>query len=86
MGTIHWVFWLVSAGFGLRLVGRGLRLLGARSGGAFGVWAVIFLLVSFQMATTVRPLLGKSDNLLSAEKKSFLTHWSEEINAPAPKK
>ncbi len=86
MGTIHWVFWFVSVGFGLRLVGRGLRLLGARSGGAFGVWAIIFLLVTLQMATTVRPLLGQSEVLLSAEKKSFLTHWGDTINPPDAKR
>ena len=86
IGSLHWIFWLVSAGFGLRLVSRGLRVLGARSGGAFGVWAIIFLLVCFQMATTVRPLLGPSPTLLTAEKKSFLTHWNETLTeSPARK-
>ncbi len=77
IGTLHWLFWLVAAGFGLRFVGRGLRQLGANSTGAFGVWAILFLLVCFQMATSVRPLLADSDALLPSEKKSFLTHWNE---------
>ncbi len=84
IGALHWIFWLVAAGFGLRLVGRGLRLLGANASGGFGVWAILFLLVCFQMATSVRPLLADSEQLLPAEKKSFLAHWGDVMGEKTP--
>lgn len=81
IGTLHWLFWIVAAGFGLRLVGRGLRLLGGGSAGAFGVWSLLFLFVCFQMATSLRPLLSDAAFGLPAEKKSFLSHWGDVLSA-----
>jgi hypothetical protein len=82
IGMLHWTFWLVSAGFGLRFVAHGVRLLGGTSSGAVGVWAVLFLLVCFQMGTSIRPLLADSDSFFPGEKKSFFSHWSEVLGAP----
>ena len=45
------------------------------------VWTVIYLLVALQMTTALRPLLGKADTFLPPEKKFFLAHWSDVIDA-----
>ncbi|MEZ5305226.1 MAG: hypothetical protein R3F11_31975 [Verrucomicrobiales bacterium] len=39
----------------------------------------LFALVTIQMTTTLRPILGKSDRFLTTEKKFFLVHWGEQI-------
>jgi hypothetical protein len=39
------------------------------------VWAVIFLLVCLQLTAALRPIIGKSDTPLPAEKKFFIKHW-----------
>jgi hypothetical protein len=44
---------------------------------------VIVTLVSLQMMTTLRPILGRSERLLPAEKKFFLNHWLELFSEPA---
>ncbi len=89
VGFLHWLLWLISVSFGLRLGRTCLHALGATSPGTFIVWSGIFLLVTFQMATALRPWLGKSDVLFAKEKISFLGHWgdalSEKPTKPSPR-
>ena len=40
-------------------------------------------LVSLQMMTTLRPIVGHSERLLPVEKKFFMNHWLELFVAPA---
>ncbi len=77
MGFLHLLFWLVAMGFGLGFLGKALGHFGLRSGTAVGIWSFLFVLVSLQMMTTLRPLLGSDTRLLAQEKKFFLTQWSE---------
>lgn len=86
MGFLHLAFWIVAAGFGLRLLTKAFQTLGARTLGAFAVWSAIFLLVSMQMMTSLRPIVGTSDRLLTGEKKFFLQHWAETIDTPSSTK
>ncbi len=81
MGALHVVFWLVATCFGARFLYRGMARLGARSKGAFSFWMVVFVLVVLQMTTALRPLVGKADTFLPTEKKFFLQHWGESIEA-----
>jgi hypothetical protein len=37
----------------------------------------VYLLVTLQMTTSLRPILGKSEVLLNQEKKCFVQHWFE---------
>src|SRR5438270_772580 len=46
------------------------------------IWSVIFILVCFQMTTTLRPIIAPSKTFLPTEKKFFLAHWFETVNAP----
>lgn len=87
VGFLHWCLWLLSATFGLRLGRSCLHALGARYPGSFIVWSIIFLLVTFQMATALRPWLGNSPAGFASEKMSFLSHWSKVISdSPAQPK
>lgn len=71
MGTLHLVFWLVGLAFGLRF------LLAEES--HLKTWTVIFVLVCLQMTTTLRPIVGRSERFLPAEKKFFVAHWWESL-------
>jgi len=75
-GFLNLVFWSIGIFFGARLL---YRSVGARGNQVF-LWFTIFLLVSLQLTATLRPLIGESDDLLSQEKKFFLTYWLEALN------
>jgi hypothetical protein len=49
------------------------------------VWIIIFLLTSLQMMTALRPIIGKSDTFLPAEKKFFISHWYDCLGANVQK-
>ena len=42
---------------------------------------IIFVLVVVQMTTALRPIVGKADTFLPKDKKFFLTHWSDSLQA-----
>jgi hypothetical protein len=35
------------------------------------------------MTTALRPLVGKADSFFPKQKKFFLSHWGDSLNAPA---
>ena len=80
MGALHLLFWMIGIRFGLRLIDAMRRFLGATSRGHLKIWSVIFILVCFQMTTTLRPIIAPSKTFLPAERKFFLTNWFETIN------
>jgi hypothetical protein len=45
---------------------------------------VMLILVSLQMSTALRPLLGKSDSPFPKDKKFFITHWAEHVFNSVP--
>lgn len=76
------ISWMVAVGFALRffanldLSGKKEKLSGLKW------WLFIYITVSLQMATTLRPLLGKPEiGWITPEKKFFLTHFRESISA-----
>jgi hypothetical protein len=79
MGFLALGFWLVAIGFGLRLILRGARLGGMSGARLMAVWSVIFLAVTLQMSTSLRPILGTSDRLLPGERRFFLEHWARSL-------
>jgi len=89
MSVLALAFWLVAIGFGLRLILRGARLRGARlrgatSTGLLATWALIFLTVTLQMSTTLRPILGTAGRLLPGERRFFLEHWARSLGDSRP--
>jgi hypothetical protein len=71
---IHVMLWLISLLFGWRFLGRALRESGA--GGGMFLWLILFGLVSFQVATFVRPVLWRDPGqpLFESGKMFFLEH------------
>jgi hypothetical protein len=80
MGFFHLFFWIIGILFGVKILeldtDKGIR----RKSGYLAVWAFIFILVTLQMTTTLRPLLGTADTLLPTEKKFFLEHWGDDFS------
>jgi hypothetical protein len=85
MGALHLAFWAVATYFGWRFLRNGFAHISAQSNGALYVWIFIFVLVCVQMTTALRPIIGTSDRFLPTEKKFFLAHWIDVMNAPSPR-
>ena len=77
MAALHLIFWAIGIGFGLRLVEAMGQLLSASTRKHLKLWSLIFVTVCLQMATTLRPIVGRSEHFLPTEKKFFLAHWLE---------
>ncbi|MEO8205872.1 MAG: hypothetical protein ABI615_06795 [Chthoniobacterales bacterium] len=82
MGFLHFVIWIISLLIGFRILNYLGAALAIPSKGKLYAWAFIFLLVTLQMSTALRPILGESDKVLTHEKKFFLVHWSDVLAAP----
>jgi hypothetical protein len=80
MGALHLLLWLVAVGFGGKFLIAGFVHSSARSTGGVTFWVLLFLLVTVQMTTTLRPLVGKADTFFPVEKKFFLKHWGDSMN------
>jgi hypothetical protein len=85
MGTLHLLFWLVAAIFGVRFLNSGFRHFDIKHYAGLRLWVVVFLLVALQMTTALRPIIGRSNTLLPAasDKKFFLGYWLDCLDAPA---
>lgn len=81
MGLLHLVFWVTAACFGLSLMNRALAHLNGRHLAILPAWGVIFLIVTMQVATLFRPLIGKAESPQWGAKKFFLAHWSDCIDS-----
>ncbi|MEP2774773.1 MAG: hypothetical protein ABJQ29_16455 [Luteolibacter sp.] len=77
MGCLAIAAWLVALLFAFRFLRTAMGQTGASQKAPLVVWYVIFLLVTLQLSTSLRPILGSSDDLLTTEKKFFLQHWAE---------
>lgn len=77
MGGLHITALLVASWFGLGLVRRALAAFNGRELSGLRGWAVMFVLVMFQMSTTLRPLVGPYRGELVGEKLFFGAHWGD---------
>lgn len=80
LGGLLITFWGVSLMFVAGLLFKARKILGGQPRGHYLVWISIFTLVTFQMSTSLRPLVGAEEQLLPTEKKFFLQHWVDQIN------
>ena len=69
MGFLAIASWLVALLFAFKFLRIAMGETGASQKAPLVVWYVIFLLVTLQLSTSLRPILGKSDHLLTSEKK-----------------
>jgi hypothetical protein len=83
MGTLHLIFWLVATLFGVRFMKTGFSHANAKSQAGINVWIIIFLLITLQMTTALRPILGQSDTFFPIEKKFFIGHWLDCLKSQA---
>lgn len=77
MGALALIPWFVALCFGFRFLETAVGLTGATSRGPVFVWSCIFLMVTLQMTTSLRPILGRDPRFLTDEKKFFIQHWIE---------
>ncbi|MGY8643439.1 MAG: hypothetical protein ACKVJU_20380 [Verrucomicrobiales bacterium] len=83
VGFLTLVFWTIALGFGLSLIFKAARIMGVKNRAHLAIWALIFTVVTLQMSTSLRPIIGKADTFLPTEKKFFLTHWFDEMSQTA---
>ena len=83
MGMLHLAFWITALMFGFRFLRAAFRQFEGHSMGVLRVWMFLFLLVTLQMTTSLRPLLESDSRMLPARKQFFLGHWAECLRAPA---
>lgn len=84
MGTLSVGAWLIALVFAFRFIRTVLHEHGGTQKSPIRIWCAIFLLVTLQLTTSLRPILGQSEKLLTSEKKFFLEHWSETFAESLP--
>jgi len=77
MGFLVLASWLIALYFAVGFLYKLIKQTGTQKLGPVRVWSAIFLLVTLQMSTSLRPIIGSSDTHLTHKKKFFLQHWSE---------
>lgn len=77
MGTLAVGAWIIAVFFALRFLKAAVFSTGGTQKGPLMIWSGVFLLVTLQMTTSLRPILGRSDHFLTQEKKFFLQHWGD---------
>jgi len=84
MGSLAIGSWIVAVFFALRFLKSVIFATGGTQRGPLFIWSVVFLLVTLQMTTSLRPILGRSDVLLTQEKKFFMQHWYDTFGTSLP--
>ncbi len=79
IGFLHVSFWIIGLCFGLKIPGLLMQTLHITDRLHVRVWSFIFVFVTLQMTTALRPIIGTSEHWLPTEKKFFATHWLETI-------
>jgi len=73
--------WFICLFMGLKFLTKTGRSFGMKHTKHLYLWAGIFTLVTLQMPTTLRPIIGTSDKILHlSEKKFFLQHWIDVLD------
>jgi hypothetical protein len=84
MGFLALGAWLLALMFAFRFLLVALRAAGASQIPPLFVWFGIFVLVTLQLSTSLRPILGHSDKFFTTQKKFFLHHWAEMYGKELP--
>jgi len=85
MGALTLLPWFVALAFGFRFLQTAVDSTGATSNGPLTIWSCIFLVVTLQMSTSLRPILGREPRFLTHEKKFFIQHWIDTADESLPK-
>ncbi|MDF1741918.1 MAG: hypothetical protein P1U86_22345 [Verrucomicrobiales bacterium] len=77
MGFFTLLFWIVAISFGLSRIYLFAKISGLIRQQYLLVWVTIFIVVTLQMSTSLRPLIGPAEGtFLPTEKRFFLEHWA----------
>tara|TARA_B110000008_G_scaffold56170_2_gene55674 strand:+ start:1787 stop:2491 length:705 start_codon:yes stop_codon:yes gene_type:complete len=82
-GLLVLTTWFIALFFGTSFLLKMLEQSGTENRGPLRVWIGIFLLVTLQMSTSLRPLIGRTESLFTTEKRFFLEHWAITMNGPS---
>lgn len=78
MGFLHLGCWIVGWLFAFKLLAAACAYLNRQQIALLRVWGVLFLVVTLQMSTALRPLIAAPEHgLLENKKLFFTTHWGE---------
>lgn len=77
MGSLGIGAWVIAVVFALRFLKSVVFTTGGTQKGPLAIWSAVFLLVTLQMTTSLRPILGNTKPMLTQEKKFFLQHWGD---------
>ncbi len=79
-GFLSLFIWLICLIMGLKFLTKTGKAFGMEHTKHLYLWAGIFTLVTFQMPTTLRPIIDEGPFLQLHEKKFFLQHWVDELD------
>ena len=72
--------WVIALSFGTGFLFKMLHKMDSKKKAPVRIWIGIFLLVTLQMSTTLRPIIGSSEDFFTPGKRFFLEHWILEAN------
>ena len=78
-GFLCLAFWGIALFFGYTVIRQAGQVLAVKRKSHLIAWACMFALVTIQMSTALRPIVGTADTILPEEKKFFLEHWVDEV-------
>jgi hypothetical protein len=83
MGALVLIFWIISLSVGLSLLPKMLSFAQKNGSPYLRIWIIIFIIVTLQMSTSLRPLIAPDDDstFLPTEKKFFLEHWADQMSS-----
>lgn len=84
MGALAIGSWIIAVFFALKFLKSVIYATGGTQKGPLLIWSIVFLLVTLQMTTSLRPILGRSTLLLTQEKKFFIQHWADTYGTSLP--
>lgn len=79
IGTLALGAWFIAFSFALRFLKLAVSSTGSIEKNPISIWSGVFLLVTLQMTTSLRPILGRAETLFPHEKKFFAQHWFDSI-------
>lgn len=85
MGSLAIGSWVIAVFFALKFLKSVIYATGGTQQGPLMIWSAVFLLVTLQMTTSLRPILGRSTHFVTQEKKFFLQHWGDTFSTSLPR-
>jgi hypothetical protein len=79
VGGLGIAAWLAGIFFAVKFLKATVLAAGGSTTFPVKLWGFILAMVTLQMTTSLRPILGSSPHFLTTEKKFFLQHWADWI-------